>query len=161
MDRDEKQFFEELYRSNRDLMLRYAYRLIGSVEKAEELVQEAFVLALLHEDELLRHPKPRSWLFVTLKYQLLNERRRKSSYSELPLESFAGLAAEAPGEPLEAALPRELSEEERRLLVWRFEQQLGYEEISARLGITQGACRLRVMRAVEKCRRALEKGGQI
>ena len=48
-----KQFIAELYESNRDKMFRYAYRLIGRIERAEELVQEVFVLALLHEQELI------------------------------------------------------------------------------------------------------------
>lgn len=153
MGAEAKQFIEELYKSNRDKMFRYAYRLIGRVEKAEELVHEVFVLALLHEDELLQHPKPQSWLFVTLKYQILNERRKKESSSEVSLDDLFNLEAEKTNEPLETALPKELPDSERQLLIWRFEEQIGYEEISESLGITQNACRLRVMRAVEKCRK--------
>ena len=40
MSRGAKQFIAELYESNRDKMFRYAYRLIGRIERAEELVQE-------------------------------------------------------------------------------------------------------------------------
>ena len=153
MGAEAKQFIEELYKSNRDKMFRYAYRLIGRVEKAEELVHEVFVLALLHEDELLHHPIPQSLLFVTLKYQILNERRKKESSSEVSLDDLFNLEAEKTNEPLETALPKELPDSERQLLIWRYEEQIGYEEISERLGITQNACRLRVMRAVEKCRK--------
>ena len=108
---------------------------------------------LLHESELVDHPNPTGWLFVTLKYQIMNERRRKAPASEVPLEDFFSLEAEPLKEPLDAVLPRELTESERRLLIWRFEERIGYEEMSERLGITQNACRIRVMRAVEKCRR--------
>lgn len=148
-----KQFIEELYKANRDKMFRYAYRLIGRVEKAEELVQEAFVLALLHESKLKSHPKPQSWLFVTLKYQIMNEWRRKESSSEVSLDDFFFLEAEPLKEPLDTVLPKELSEPERQILIWKFEEQIDYEEMSERLGITQNASRIRVMRAVEKCRR--------
>ena len=153
MGAEAKQFIEELYLSNRDKMFRYAYRLIGRVERSEELVHEVFVMALLHENELLQHPKPQSWLFVTLKYQIQNDRRRKESSSEVSLDDFFSLEAEKIKEPLETMLPKGLSDSERQLLIWRYEEQIGYEEISERLGITQNACRLRVMRAVEKCRK--------
>ena len=153
VDAGAKRFIEELYRANYDKMFRYAYRLAGEAEKAEELVQETFALALLHERELVDHPNPTGWLFVTLKYQIMNERRRKAPASEVPLEGFFSLEAEPLKEPLDAMLPRELTESERRLLIWRFEERIGYEEMSERLGITQNACRIRVMRAVEKCRR--------
>lgn len=148
-----KQFIEELYKANRDKMFRYAYRLIGRVEKAEELVQEAFVLALLYESKLMNHPNPLSWLFVTLKYQIMNERRRKESSSEVSLDDFFTLEAEPLKEPLDIALPKELSKSERQVLIWRFENQIDYKEMSERLGITQNACRIRVMRAIDKCRK--------
>ena len=151
-----KQFIAELYESNRDKMFRYAYRLIGRIERAEELVQEVFVLALLHEQELIEHPKPQSWLFVTLKFQILNERRRKESSFEVSLDDFFSLEAKPMEEPLNAVLPKELSDAERQILIWRFEEQISYEEMSERLGISQNACRIRVMRAVEKGRRYWE-----
>lgn len=88
MDINTEQFIEKLYCTTRDKLFRYAYRLIGRVEKADELVQEVFVLAMLHEGELLSHANPQGWLFVTLKYQILNERRRKESISEVPLDDF-------------------------------------------------------------------------
>lgn len=83
MDINTEQFIEKLYCTTRDKLFRYAYRLIGRVEKAEELVQEVFVLAMLHKEELLSHGNPQGWLFVTLKYQILNERRRKESISNV------------------------------------------------------------------------------
>ena len=67
MDINAEQFIEKLYCTTRDKLFRYAYRLIGRVEKAEELVQEVFVLAMLHKEELLSHANPQGWLFVTLK----------------------------------------------------------------------------------------------
>lgn len=153
MSVDDRQFIEELYKSNRDKMFRYAYRLIGRAEKAEELVQEVFVLALLHESKLKNHPKPQSWLFVTLKYQIMNEWRRRGSSSEVPLDELFSLAAEPAKEPLETVLPNELSASERQTLIWRFEEQIDYKEMSERLGITQSACRVKVMRAIGKCRK--------
>lgn len=154
---DAKQFIEDLYCANRENMFRFACRLIGRPEKAEELVQDVFVLALLHQDELLIHPKPQRWLFIGLKFQILNERRRKESSSEISLDDFFTLEAEPLKEPLESALPKELTDTEKQILIWKYEEQIDYKEMSERLGITQNACRIRVMRAVEKCRRYWDK----
>ena len=158
MSVDGRQLIEALYRTNRDKVFRYAYRLIGRVDKAEELVQEAFVLALIHESKLMNHPNPMSWLFVTLKYQIMNDRRRKESSSEISLDDFFSLEAEPLKETLDTSLPKELSDSERQLLIWKFEGQIDYEEMSERLGITNNACRIRVMRAVEKCRKYWDNG---
>ena len=158
MSVDGRQLIEALYRTNRDKMFRYAYRLIERVDKAEELVQEAFVLALIHESKLMNHPNPMSWLFVTLKYQIMNDRRRKESSSEISLDDFFSLEAEPLKETLDTSLPKELSDSERQLLIWKFEGQIDYEKMSERLGITKNACRIRVMRAVEKCRKYWDNG---
>ena len=157
MDINAEHFIEKLYCTTRDKLFRYAYRLIGRVEKAEELVQEVFVLAMLHKEELLSHANPQGWLFVTLKYQILNERRRKESISEVPLDDFFALEEKPPCEPLETILPRELADLEKQILIWRFEDQIDYYEMSNRLGISQNACRIRVSRAVEKCRKNWDK----
>lgn len=157
MTAEARQFIEELYYANQDKLFRFAYRLVGSEEKAEELVQEAFVLAILHEEKLLSHPKPDKWLMLTLKYQILNYRRRKESSSELSLDDFFSLEAEPIRDPLETVLPKELTEAERQILIWRFEEQLDYVEMSERLGVTQNACRIRLMRAVRECRRYWDK----
>ena len=157
MTAEARQFIEELYYANQDKLFRFAYRLVGSEEKAEELVQEAFVLAILHEAELLTHPKPDKWLMVTLKYQILNYWRRKESSSELSLDDFFSLEAEPIKDPLETVLPKELTEDERQILIWKFEEQIDYVEMSERLGVTQNACRLRLMRAVRECRRYWDK----
>lgn len=158
MSVDGRQLIEALYRTNRDKMFRCAYRLIGRVDKAEELVQEAFALALIHESKLMNHPNLMSWLIVTLKYQIMNDRRRKESSSEISLDDFFSLEAEPLKETLGTSLPKELSDSERQLLIWKFEGQIDYEEMSERLGITKNACRIRVMRAVEKCRKYWDNG---
>lgn len=99
-----------------------------------------------------------SWLIVTLKYQIMNDRRRKESSSEISLDDFFSLEAEQLKETLDTSLPKELSDSERQLLIWKFEGQIDYEEMSERLGITNNACRIRVMRAVEKCRKYWDNG---
>ena len=65
-----------LYESLYETMIQVAYRVTGSVETAQDLVQETFLLALFQEEKLSRHPMPEGWLIVTLKNLARNERRR-------------------------------------------------------------------------------------
>jgi len=56
------------------------------------------------------------------------------------------------GNNIQEILPTSLSDDERQLLTWYFEQDLSFEEIADQLGITYSACKKRVSRAVQHCR---------
>ena len=80
--------FQKLYEDLHDKMLRVAYRMVGSVETAEDLVQNAFLLALFRENELMQHPNPEGWLMRVLQNLALNERRRVKRHPETSLDSL-------------------------------------------------------------------------
>ena len=87
----------------------------------------------------------------TLQNLVLNERRKAAARAEVPLDSLLNLADESAA-PLEEALPRQLSQQDREILIWRFEQDLDYSQIADRLGISETGCRSRVFRAIRRCR---------
>lgn len=58
---------------------------------------------------------------------------------------------------LENWLPDELSDEDKILLVARYEEQIPYAELSGRLGISPNQCALKIFRAKRKLRTILEK----
>ena len=93
---------------------------------------------------------------TALKNLIFNERRRSESHPEVPLESvIESLSVNDPEMPLELALPKQLSKEDREILILRFEQRLSYAEIGDRLGISEGACRSRLHRALQRRKRFL------
>ena len=149
--------FQKLYEDLHDKMLRVAYRMVGSVETSEDLVQNAFLLALFRENELMQHPNPEGWLMRVLQNLALNERRRLKSHPETSLDSLLDLAGETPANALEDMLPKQLSKADREILIWRFEQNMDYDEIAERLGISETGCRSRVSRAVKRCRELLQQ----
>ncbi|HET8622377.1 MAG TPA: sigma factor, partial [Gemmatimonadales bacterium] len=51
--------FETLYASTYTAVVRFLYRKVWDVERAEDLAQEVFVRALTHQPE-----KPRAWVFA-------------------------------------------------------------------------------------------------
>lgn len=149
--------FQKLYEELHDKMLRVAYRMVGSVETSEDLVQNAFLLALFRENELMQHPNPEGWLMRVLQNLALNERRRVKRHPETSLDSLLDLAGETPANALEDMLPKQLSKADREILLWRFEQNMDYDEIAERLGISETGCRSRVFRAMKRCRELLQQ----
>ncbi len=150
MTEDRLKLFDELYIRNYDRLVHIGYRLLGSREQAEELTQETFLLALARIDDLSAHPCPEGWLTVTMTNLAKNERRRYA-FQEVPLGDI-DVPAEEGREPLDHLLPVDMPKEDRQLLIWRYEEQLGCEEIADRLGISHTACRSRISRALARCR---------
>ncbi len=155
MERDRSEAIGALYAREYDVLCRAAYRTLGDWEAAQDLVQDTFLLALLRAEELPGHPSPGGWLTQTLRNLIRNERRKLAARGDAALENADCLPAPEPPPDLGELLPTELSPQERELLRLRFSEQMSYREIGTRLGLTEGACRVRLFRAVEKCRELL------
>ena len=59
--------------------------------------------------------------------------------------------------PLDSLLPTQLEPKEREILIWRFEHNMSYSEMSNRLGISEDLCRKWVSQAVIKCRKFMRE----
>jgi RNA polymerase sigma-70 factor (ECF subfamily) len=152
------EWFDSLYKKNALDMVRFAARLLGDEDLAKELVQEAFLVLLYKKDGLRLHPNLDGWLYITLKNLIMNEMQSSKYRLERPLSETWGIAGkESNPFSLSEWLPEELTSEERNLLIWFYEQEFSYEEIAARLGVSVPACRTRMFRAKQKCKRFLEK----
>lgn len=147
-------WIQRLYMQEYQRMFRVAYRMTGDAGAAQDFVQDAFLLALLQQEKLSDHPSPGGWLMVTLRNLIQNSRRRERPLS---LEDGFEIPAEGDPRPLEEILPARLPEADRELLIWRFEQNMSYREIAGRKGLSEGACRSRVSRAVARCRALLSR----
>jgi len=146
---------EELYRRLSPDVFRFALRLSGDAAVAEDLVADAFVVAL--EGPARREiGSARALLFGAVRNLHLHVRRERA---RRPVASPAELEhhpAGAPGPEADAAarssLRRALAdlqllpEDARAALLLRAEE-LSYDEIAAALGITPGAAKVRVHRA--------------
>lgn len=152
MGLDRNEAISALYEREYDTLCRAAFRALGDWAAAQDLVQDTFLLALLRADVLPGHPAPGGWLTQTLRNLIQNERRKLAMRRAVPLEDAGNIAAEEPPGRLDELLPPSLGAQERELLCLRFIEQMSYREIGARLGISEGACRVRLFRTVKKCR---------
>lgn len=92
----------------------------------------------------------------TLRNLALNEQRRIQNHPVVSIESIANTMGSEHDTPLDLLLPKQLSKEEREILIWRYEQQLEYKDIADRLGISEAGCRSRVSRAIAHCKDFVE-----
>lgn len=118
------------------------------------------MMALLRQDQLLGHAAPARWLKTVALNLIRNERRKAANRRTVRMEDLPeSLFAQEDAKSLDEILPNTLSEEERKLLIWRFEDRLDDQLIADRLGITRNAVRMRVSRALRHCRQELGDPG--
>jgi RNA polymerase sigma-70 factor, ECF subfamily len=77
---------EELVAAHRQMVLRTAYRLLGSLADAQDATQEVFLRVLKHQSSI--GPEPKAWLYrVTVNVCNDYHRRAKRTSAELTGES--------------------------------------------------------------------------
>lgn len=162
MQQNMDQWFTDLYRLNASKMVRYAYAQLRRMEIAEELVEDAFVMLLRKQDQVVEHPNPSGWLWKTLQHLILTELRSARNRVEVPMEQDFDLAApQREEEALADCLPEGLTPRERQILLLYYEEELSHEEIARKLGISELNSRTRLFRARGRCRELMEKNKKI
>jgi len=147
-------FIEPLYNGEYQRLFAVAYRRTKDQELAQDIVQDTFLLAIFNQEKLMNHPKPGAWLMQTLNNLIMNE-LRSSSHKTIPLDEAIEVPAKTEADSLNHLLPVQLQDNEREILIWRFEQQMSYHDMSKRLCISEALCRKRVSQAIIHCRKFL------
>lgn len=155
--RDNIDFVEDLYSKYYVKLFRLAKSMIKSDAVAEELVSEAFVILLVHIDELREHPNPLGWLYVVLTNLARNALRRQKQRKEISLEEMEEIGEDPEMIPFPDTLPNELNAEEKRILKLRYEDQLNCVEIAQELGISHDSSRMRLHRARKHCKYLMQR----
>ena len=152
---------EMLFRHISPGMSRYAYRLCGDPELAQEVVQDVWVKSL---KTLRRLQDPRafkSWIFRAVKWQALDALRKVTAREKVEdLEQHADIEAEdiaqceASTELLDliAGLPQP----ERQVVYLFYQEDMQLSEIAIIEEVPVGTVKSRLNRAREKLRQKLE-----
>lgn len=154
---DLRRAIHELYQP----VYQYAYRLTGSASDAEDLVQETFLMAFRHRDQLRDEGRLRAWLFGILrgcvgKY-FSRRRPALAGNLELDLDRFPTEQLEEPidQEALQAALLA-LPDEYRVVVLMFYFEELSYQQIAEALDLPMGTVMSRLARAKTHLRRRLQ-----
>ncbi len=131
----------------------YAYRLTGSINEAEDLTQQTFLVAQQKIGQLREVSKVRPWLLAVLRNCFLRSQRRRRPVAASQLEIDVDQIVESLSansdwdlELLQLAL-RELSDEFRTVVLMFYFEQLSYKEIAAQLDLPIGTVMSRLSRA--------------
>jgi RNA polymerase sigma-70 factor (ECF subfamily) len=142
----------QLVADHHEVLFRYAYRLSGSVADAEDLTQQAFLIAHQKLDQVRERGSARSWLFTVLKNVYLRAQRKRFAVPSVSLLDIDSIPEELPDEfeidreLLEAAL-NELPDEFRIVLVAYYFDDCSYREIAEQLGVPMWTVMSRLSRA--------------
>ncbi len=139
-----------LVEAHYQIVYRFAYRLSGSHADAEDLTQQAFLIAQQKLEQLREAEKCRSWLLTIVRNSYLKGRRKSA---EVPTDDFDRLdlvSVSRPTDPedqeaLQAAL-LELPDEFRVPVILFYFNEMTYKQIAAHLDIPIGTVMSRLSR---------------
>lgn len=153
--------FERFVREHQDMVYTTALRLLGRESEAEDAAQDAFLKAFERFAEVSRMENPGGWLRTVTTNLCLNHlerrRRRWSLFSELEEGFEEGLPEpESPAAcpELERALLALPDHQRVPLALFHFDD-MSYEDIAARLGVSLGKVKTDIFRGRAALRRAL------
>ena len=145
-------------------------RLTGSRAVAEDLVQEVFVRMLRYRQTFRPGAEFAPWMYTLARNAAHDHWRSRPRELEMTEETpepvapeahpLAGLEAADASRRLAAALAR-LDPAKRELLLMARSGELRYQAIGELLGITEGAVKLRVHRAMKDLRAAWQAAGEV
>lgn len=148
-------WFDEIYRKNANRLFKVANYILRNRAVAEELVQDTFMVLLVHREKVERYEHPEAFLIDVLRKRIGSELQRAVYRMEEPLNAKHEAISAADGfeESFEEALPDWLNEQDRQFLILRVEQGLCLREVALQMGCTEHACQARMYRLREKFRK--------
>jgi RNA polymerase sigma-70 factor (ECF subfamily) len=164
----------ELFERHHRRLYQFFCRLVGDPAAAEDLVQEVFVRLIKYRQSFRSDAEFTPWLFTLARnagvdhfrgrpkeLQHMEDAPEPAAPVDHDEHPVAGLERREQHELLQAALAR-LPHEKRELLVLARFGEMRYERIGELLGISVGAVKVRVHRALKELRaayRAVESEG--
>lgn len=152
--------FEQAMLTYRDEIYRYAWRMVGEAQDAQDLTQETFLRAYRAFERLEPDSNVRAWLYRIATNVCLTFLKRRGRVNTVPLDVIPVAGGENPHDAVSRKeLLREVAEavealptRQRAAIVQRKYQGLGYAEIAASLGISEETARAHVYQGLRKLR---------
>ncbi len=160
-----------------DAVYRFALRLTGSPERAEDLVQDTFLRGYAAWDQYTPGTRCKSWLFTIARNVYLRQQKRGKRYDEIVADQTAAAASSDDAvNPLWAAISRtdpegeffgslvdetvlaaidDLQEEYRTTVILSDVEGLRYDEIATLMEIPVGTVKSRLFRGRHRLQEVL------
>jgi RNA polymerase sigma-70 factor (ECF subfamily) len=144
---------EALVNDHYTALYRYAYRLSGSSQEAEDLTQETFCQAQSKLHQLREADRAKSWLFTILRNGYLHRLRSAKQEKQVSFEGVPEIPDRAPealpivdAAQLQRAL-NELPEVFRTPVVLFYFEEFSYRDIADQMNVPLGTVMSRLARA--------------
>lgn len=165
----EETAFVALYQQNQGAVYTYIYYRVGNQMTAEDLTAEVFVRLVdkIHRFKPGKRPIL-AWLYTIAGNLVTDHYRRNGRATILPLNDEIRSNGHSPSYSVQkeqehqrlVAAMRQLTEEQRQVVLLKFVERRSNAETGAILGKTEGAVKALQHRALAALRRALEKDEQ-
>lgn len=151
------------YDAYADALFRHCYFKTGERELAQDMTQDVFLKAWSYMQQKRQILNMRAFLY-RLADNLVVDWYRKRKTSSLDELADAGFEPAAAGRTLEEqaevshafAKVRELEEEDRKLIIWRFVEDLSPREIAEIVDQSENVVSVRLHRALKKLKSLLQ-----
>ncbi|HEX5438401.1 MAG TPA: RNA polymerase sigma factor [Gemmatimonadaceae bacterium] len=161
----DREAYASLVARYRDQLARYARRMLGNREDAEDALQDAFIRAFRSLDRCADRERFGAWLFRILVNRCRTAGKRGARDRQRFVHDAAALLDAAEEHPADRTAMREeieralaeLGAEQREAFLLKYGEELGYEEMAALTGVGVSALKMRVKRACERLRDLLEE----
>ncbi len=161
--------FNEYLLPHAAVIYRSAYRLCGTSQGSEDLVQETYYIALKNFDQLKDRAKSKYWLFAILRNLFLKDIEKNKNKIEIEFEAVCGtlhsnihpeneFLNNEVKQYIQSAMSK-LDERLREPIRLFYFEGLSYQEISDQLNIPIGTVMSRIARAKVYLKRHLVRSG--
>lgn len=174
MKAGDRQAFDTVYETYKNILLRMAYLVSDSMDDAEDIVQETFVKCWMHIGELKKDTGFRPWLFQILyrtAYRYTKKSRREIPDKDAGMKADATDGVTALDQVLWSETERALQEavhslgfKHRAAVVLFYYNDMPVKEIAKVLGTSEGTVKSRLSHARRKLSenlKRLEEGGGV
>ena len=148
-----KRKIEALVEAHYTALYRYAYRLSGTSQEAEDLTQETFCQAQNKLHQLRDENRAKSWLFTILRNAYLHRLRSSKLEKQVSLDGVGAVADRMPealpvvdSATLQKAL-NELPELFRTPIILYYFEDFSYKDIAEQMNVPLGTVMSRLARA--------------
>jgi RNA polymerase sigma-70 factor (ECF subfamily) len=139
--------FRRLYERYSGRVMGYLVTRLGNRAAAEDVFQAVFLNLHRNRDRYDRKLPFGPWLFTVARNAMMDHHRGKKPEGE-------GAVDEIPAPTTDEAVDREsLSEEQKKVISLRYDEDLEFDEIARRLGTSAVNARQLVSRAVKRLRK--------
>lgn len=163
LDREmaEEKEFETFIRNYQNMVFSVSARIVGNLTDAEDITQEVFIKAYKRFKELRNSNTIGGWLrtvATNLSINHLNRyRARWRFFSEEPVEIATEIEPENDRQEMLELAIRKLPDAQRVSLVLFHFQDMSYEEIAAKLGVTLAKVKSDIHRGRETLKKLITK----